>query len=122
MIPYDCRSVVRLFEKESGSFYDISKPYAVAVADQRPLATKDESLFESVSATSTRCTWNIWTETITASWDADFDPWSLAIESEWLVKEANGDEWIIVSVGNGLLGAHWKCQSYLYYGEPIIGI
>lgn len=120
LLPKDCIQEVTLYERFPDSVYDKNKPITVCVAEKRPVSDKEEKFFESVGGSVKRRSWHFWVETMTATWDLSFDPWSVEIESEWLVKESNGDEWMIVSASSGLLDSHWKCPAVQRYGESII--
>jgi hypothetical protein len=102
------------------SVYDPDKPITVGAAERRPVTSKDEAFFEKVAGEGKRRMWYLWTETFTADWDANFDPWETEVESSWLLKEENGNEWLLWKCDAGLLESHWKCSATLRWGEPLI--
>ncbi|MEM1225911.1 MAG: hypothetical protein AAGJ40_09440 [Planctomycetota bacterium] len=119
-LPADVINQVTMYERHEDSVYRPAEPMTVSAAAKRPLSKDEKSVFDNVKVNSERRSWHIWVETITAPWDTSFDPYSVEIVPDWIVKESNGDEWVVVAADLGLLDTHWRCPCYLRWGAPLI--
>lgn len=111
---------VSIYARYDGGEYDAAKPYAVGAAEQRPIGSQDERLFENVSGDVERCLWHLWVSSITAPWIPSFSPLDVKVARHWLIKESGGREWVVVSTNLEMSRTRWRCPSIEYLGDPII--
>lgn len=110
------RSVV-LYER-NGDGYDAAKPIRVGIAEQSPITTRDDALFRKVDDDLKRCLWTLSVPTFCAEWNQSFSPMAVKVAVRCLIKETNGDEWIVVGVGGGVM--QWRLPCIELLGQRII--
>lgn len=120
MLPDGDLTAVTLYRRLEDSIYDGTNPISVAVAEIRPVSRRTENLFEGVSGSTSRRVFHLWTETFTAPSITGFDPWSLEILPDWIIKESSGREWMIVSADGEQMGSRWRCPAFAHKGGNVI--
>ena len=100
--------------------YDPDQPIRVGASERRNIERRDESLYGDMDGSLSRALFHLWPASFSASWQPGFTGYSVKIRAQWLLKEADGSEWLILNPQLEMANTRWRCPVIENLGERII--